>query len=324
MNTADRPPIESGYASNDMQAISHLITTDSTDLLAIPHDADQANQFRNTVSFSVSQSHAGSFVFPKLPAELRLKTIHFTFEAQVIDVEIYPASAEPGSRGARRITPLPVGLQINRESRLESLRFYDRIQRIDDKCKTVWPVIYIHPTNDILKIITPWKTSWKSEQRRAGLGSYFDEVSINMARFSCHLNECYTRRLSLAFTMFYGDYCTPCGWMWMLVHCKSARSVFFSLDVFRRPETITLPKREEVEYLLCQLKGYRDRMKERGMRSPITGLVISTNTIQDAGLSPAELEGDIGVFTYYPPGSAYPEIGATIVDRLREPLNDEF
>jgi hypothetical protein len=203
---------------------------------------------------------------------------------------------------------------------LESLRYYDKIQIADDKLKLVWPVIYIHPTNDILKIITPWRTPEKLEQSRTSLGDNFDEILINMERFSHHLSERYTRKLSLAFTIFYGERCDALHWSWMLFWCNSARSIFFSLNVFRRPETATLSDEEEVQDMIKKFTEYRDLVRGRKLRSPPIDCTV-TESIESTDLSRGELKGDIGVLTTYPAGLVLQNLGLNTGDFISGPNN---
>jgi hypothetical protein len=67
-----------------------------------------------------------TFNYAGLPIEIRYKNIHLTFEAQVVGIEFIIPKSRSIRHAAppRRYTPTPIALRINRESRVEALKFY--------------------------------------------------------------------------------------------------------------------------------------------------------------------------------------------------------
>ena len=91
-----------------------------------------------------------SFPFSKLPVELRHRVLYFTFETQIIEIDIHKNASHI------RIPAAPIALQINHESRSECLRFYN-VVHMSSKAWKKSP-FYISPALTTLKLkssVTP-------------------------------------------------------------------------------------------------------------------------------------------------------------------------
>jgi hypothetical protein len=99
------------------------------------------------------QAVGQTFNFSKLPTELRVRIIHLTFQPQTIVVE-FNRRNNLERCAARKTTPLPVALRIDPECRIECQRYYQVIHLVAEEGHKKWPIIYIHPKNDTLKLVS--------------------------------------------------------------------------------------------------------------------------------------------------------------------------
>ncbi|EHK99416.1 hypothetical protein M7I_4712 [Glarea lozoyensis 74030] len=132
------------------------------------------------------------FNFSKLPAEIRLAIIHQTFEPQSIRVHVIDQMIEEVEveNGAKRMTPNPIALKIDREWRKEAIAYYDALQVVDNVKGKKWPIIYIHPGNDTLIINT-------SPQGLRPPGR--NQALHNLTQLLDHLNQNYEQELAVTF-----------------------------------------------------------------------------------------------------------------------------
>jgi hypothetical protein len=132
------------------------------------------------------------FNFPKLPAEIRLAIIHQTFEPQVVRVHVNDETTMKTEveNAAKRLSPNPIALEIDREWRTEAISHYDKIHVVDEEGRKKWPIIYIRPANDTLVIQKSLRGERYSSQ---------NHVHCNMILLLDHLNQRYDQELSVIF-----------------------------------------------------------------------------------------------------------------------------
>jgi hypothetical protein len=210
---------------------------------------------------SVTRKHEILFDFPKLPTELRLKVYQHTFEPQVVAVDVFYFNINGGPYRrtmARRTSPVPIALQINRESRTKSLRYYERVQIVNEF--NSFPIIYIHPENDLLKL--------RAIPEEALAEAY---IYVGMKWLLNYLFESYGQK----FTLILDGVVPRASWFardrapWdqghIMMDCRCARKVFLNYTPVQADDG-TLQMNEQDAENLGKIVAYTEKMKSAWSR----------------------------------------------------------
>ncbi|EPE33658.1 hypothetical protein GLAREA_06671 [Glarea lozoyensis ATCC 20868] len=205
---------------------------------------------------SVTRKHEILFNFPKLPPELRLRVYQHTFEPQIIAVDVFHVNISEGPARqtvARRTSPVPITLQINRESRTEGLRYYERIHIANDF--KFFPIIYIHPQNDLLRLrAVPEKTLAEPC------------ISIGMTCLLFYLSQRYEQKFTLIldgvvpWDLWFTEDRAPWDQGHIVNEYPCARKVFLNYTLLQADDG-TLPMNKQDAENLEKVVAYTETMK---------------------------------------------------------------